>query len=125
MPEVSRVVAADPGEAWNLLTHTRRWPEWGPSVTAVDPEDAQITEDMTGRLRTPVGVWLPFRITGVDPPHTWEWRVLGLPATSHRVEAVPGGCRVSFGVPVVASPYLAVCRTALSRIAALLEGSPG
>ena len=114
-------MAADPGAAWALLTSTRRWPGWGPSVVAVDPTDATIVAGMTGRVRTPVGLWLPFRITRVDPPHAWAWRVLGLPATTHRVEAVPGGCRVSFGVPVVAVPYLVVCRVALSRIAALLE----
>lgn len=121
MPEVARVVGADAGAAWELLTSTRRWPEWGPSVTAVDPADATIVAGMTGRLLTPVGAWWPFRITQMDPPRTWEWSVLGLPATTHRVEAVPGGCRVSFGVPVVAIPYLVVCRVALSRIATLLE----
>jgi uncharacterized protein YndB with AHSA1/START domain len=125
MPEVDRVVAAEPGAAWELLTRTRHWPSWGPSVTAVDPGDATIVAGMTGRVRTPVGLWVPFRITRVDPPHRWEWRVLGLPATTHRVEPVPAGCRVAFGVPLVAIPYLAVCRVALSRIATLLEQPAG
>lgn len=124
MPEVSREVAADPAAAWELLVSTRRWPEWGPSVTAVDPADTTIVDGLTGRVRTPVGVWLPFRITSMDPPRTWAWSVLGLAATTHRVEAAPGGCRVAFGVPPVAFPYLVVCRLALARIAALLEGPP-
>lgn len=76
---------------------------------------------MQGRVRTPVGLWLPFRVTRCEPPHFWAWSVLGIPATTHTVEPAPGGCRISFGVPAVAFPYLVVCLVALRRIAALLE----
>jgi hypothetical protein len=90
-------------------------------VVAVEPADATISMGMRGRVRTPVGVWLPFRITGFAPPHTWSWSVLTIPATSHSVQAVPGGCRIAFGAPGPAWPYLVVCRIALGRIAAILE----
>jgi len=121
MPSVSRVVAAPPEAAWELLSSTRTWPLWGPSVVAVEPADATIHTGMRGRVRTPVGVWLPFRITSCDPPRAWGWSVGPIPATSHTVDAVPGGCRIGFAVALPALPYLVVCRVALGRIAELLE----
>ena len=123
MITVSRCVEATPEAAWDVLASTRAWTRWGPSVTAVDPADSTISSGMRGRVRTPVGIWLPFRITGFDPPHRWAWSVLGIPATSHRVDPAPGGCRISFGVPVAAFPYLLVCRVALRRIAELLAAA--
>ena len=122
---VGRFVEATPHEAWALISRTGSWPIWGPSVSAVEPADAQLSLGMRGRVRTPIGLWLPFHITGFDPPRSWTWSVLSLPAPSHRVEPVPGGCRVSFSVPAPAFPYLAVCRLALERIAALLEAPTG
>jgi len=121
MGSVSRQIRATPAEAWALLVSTSTWSSWGPSVVAVEPADATIRLGMKGRLRTPVGVWLPFCITSYDPPHSWSWAVLGIPATSHTVEAAPGGCRVAFAVPALAVPYLVVCRMALKRIDGLLE----
>lgn len=121
MASVSRVVAASPESAWELLSSTRTWPVWGPSVTAVEPADATIHTGMRGRLRTPVGVWLPFRITSCDAPRSWGWSVGGVPATSHTVDVVPGGCRIGFAVAAPALPYLVVCRIALGRIADMLE----
>ena len=122
MPSVSRVVAVAPEVAWELLVSTRTWPRWGPSVGAVEPADGSIHEGMRGRVRTPVGVWLPFHITSCDPPRAWAWSVGPIPATSHTVEEVPGGSRIGFAVPLPALPYLAVCRVALGRIDALLAG---
>jgi hypothetical protein len=48
--------------------------------------------------------------------HIWEWAVAGVPATTHLVEATPRGCRVTFGVPVLAAAYAPVCIVALRRI---------
>ena len=46
-----------------------------------------------------------------------EQGVTDLPATDHTVEPMgPDGCRVGFGAPALAAPYLAVCRMALSRL---------
>jgi len=116
---VGRDVAAPPAAAWDVLTNTRFWPMWGPSVLAVDPADARIGPGSTGRVRTAVGVWLSFAVTDWHEGRSWSWRVAGLPATGHRVEPTADGCRVSFDVPAVAAPYLLVCRIALGRIARL------
>ena len=113
---VSRFVPAEPAVAWDLLVDTTRWADWGPSVTRVDVPDVRLREHSTGRVRSPVGVWIPFRVTDFDEGRMWSWSVGGVRATTHSVERVPGGCRVSFGVPALVAPYALVCREALRRI---------
>lgn len=116
---VSRVMPVDPAVAWDLLVDTSRWAEWGPSVRAVDLPEGRIRAGSTGRVRTAVGLWVPFEVTGFDEGRSWAWKAVGVPATTHTVEAVADDCRVSFGVPAVAAPYALVCRAALARIEAL------
>lgn len=118
---VSRCIQATPEAAWQLLASTAHWLDWGPSITGVEPLDTLVTDGLVGRVRMPLGLWLPFRIGAVQPPRRWTWSVLGIPATGHQVDAVPGGCRVTFSVPGPAVPYLPVCWWALRRMAALLE----
>ena len=108
-----------------LISRTASWPIWAPTVSAVEPADTELSLGMRGRVRTPVGLWLPFHITSFDPPRSWGWSVLWLSATGHSVEPAPGGCRVSFSVPAPGYAYLAVCRLALERIATLLEAPEG
>jgi hypothetical protein len=57
----------------------------------------------------------------MDPHRSWKWTVLHIAAISRQVDAVPGGCRVTSGVPCLAWPYLLVCRPALRRMAAELD----
>lgn len=114
----TRTIDAAAEDAWALLTDLERWADWGPSVTGaeLDPP-GRFETGATGRVHTVVGPSLPFELTDVRDGGEWSWRVAGVPATSHRVE--PRGedrCRVGFGVPVWASPYLAVCAVALRRI---------
>ena len=124
--DVSRDLAASPAAAWGVLTDTRSWPAWGPSVAEVRTEPPVLAAvGQRGQLRGPVGPWVPFEITGFDPGSRWTWRVAGIAATGHRVEPRPDGCRVVFEVPRLAAPYAAVCRVALRRIAALVEDPAG
>lgn len=122
--DVAAVMPAEPAAAWRLLTDTRTWPAWGPSIRAVTldspDDDPVIALGTTGTVRTVVGMNLPFRILEVDPVARWTWRVAGVPATGHRVEPHPEGCRIIFEVPMLATPYAAVCRVALRRIERLL-----
>ena len=113
---VSRLVPVDPEIVWDLLVDTTRWAEWGPSVTQVDAPDVRLREHSTGRVRSPVGLWVPFRVSEFDDGRSWSWTVAGVRATRHSVEPALRGCRVSFGIPVVAAPYALVCREALRRI---------
>ncbi len=117
----SRFVHVPPEQAWALLSDAGTWSTWGPTVSAAEPVGEQLRLGLRGRVRTPVGLWLPFQITAFDPPRSWAWSVLSIPATNHVIAPAPGGCRVSFAVPTPAFAYLAVCRLALERIVTLLE----
>jgi hypothetical protein len=89
--EVSGVVDAAPAAAWDLLVDTDRWPDWGPSVTAVDCPDRRIREGSTGRVRLPGGLRVPFEVTTLDERRRrWTWAVARIPATGHRVDPVAG-----------------------------------
>jgi len=118
---VSRLMAVDPSVVWDLLVDTSRWSEWGPSVTEVDVPDVRLRARSTGRVRSPLGLWVPFTVTEFEEGRTWAWTVAGVPATTHSVEPAPGGCRVAFGVPTPAAPYALVCRAALRRIERLAQ----
>lgn len=122
---VHRFVPVDPAIAWDLLVDTSRWAEWGPSVRAVELPEGRIRAGSTGRVRTAVGLWVPFEVTGFDQGRSWAWKVAGVPATTHTVEAVSEGSRVSFGMPTVAAPYALVCRAALARIEELAVTAQG
>lgn len=126
MPEVRREVAVAWPHAWAAFARYEHWPTWGPSVTAVEPAHGEVAVGRTGRVRTPVGGWLPFTITAVDPGRRWSWHVAGLPATAHRVEPDgPTRCWLVFEVPWWAAPYALVCRVALGRLAATAERLAG
>ncbi|KYH25665.1 polyketide cyclase / dehydrase and lipid transport [Halalkalicoccus paucihalophilus] len=118
--DVVRPVDAPAEVVWNLLVDTRRWPEWGPSITDVECADRRIESGTTGRVRLVGGIWIPFEVTYRDA-YRWTWEVAGIPATGHRVEPYNGSCLAVFEVPVLAAGYAPVCRLALSRIADLAE----
>jgi hypothetical protein len=116
------VVDAPADEAWDLLTDTTRWAEWGPSVAAVDCPTRFIEAGTRGRIRVAgVGLWVPFEVDSYAiEEKRWTWRVARVPATGHRVDSLGRQCRVTFEVPVLAAGYVPVCRRALDRIASLV-----
>ncbi len=107
-----------PAEAvWALLTNLACWPAWGPTVRGAELDTDTLEAGATGVVTTVVGVRLPFEITSFEDGARWAWKVAGVPATDHTVQALGAErCRVGFGVPWAAAPYLAVCRVALRRI---------
>jgi hypothetical protein len=120
MLEVSADIASSAAVAWRLLTDTHAWPQWGPSVRAVDATARFITAGMTGRVQTTPGLWLPFEITDWQQGRAWAWRVAGIPATGHRVAPLTASsCRVAFTIPRWAPFYRPVCHAALHRLNAL------
>jgi hypothetical protein len=111
------------GRMWELLVDTRAWPRWGPSVRDASLDGEVLAVGATGKVTTAMGATLPFRITALEPGESWSWEVAGVPATDHLVTPLGADrCRVGFGVPWVAAPYLTVCRVALRRMRQLVDG---
>lgn len=116
--EIQQLIDAPVLVVWDQLTRIRQWPRWGPSVVDVQCEDECIRLGSSGRVKTVLGIWLPFEVTDLEPGHSWHWRVGGLPATGHRVEpCAPGQCRLVFQIPWWMAPYGLVCREACRRLA--------
>jgi hypothetical protein len=120
MLEIAATLDTSATVAWQLLTDTRAWPQWGPSVRAVDAPQRFISAGTRGRVQTTVRLWVPFEITDWEEGRAWSWRVGGTPATGHHVIPVTAtSSRVAFTIPRWAPFYLPVCRLALRRLAAL------
>lgn len=121
MPTTGAEVAAPAGLAWRVLVDVERWGLWGPTVRGGEL-DGPFETGTHGRVQVLGGMWLPFVLTDVVVGHRWGWRVAGVPATTHLVDELgPERCRVAFGVPLLAAPYLAVCRVGARRLARLVE----
>ena len=118
---VDRVVDADAETVWTVLADTERWPEWGPSVSAVRSDDRYVESGTTGEIQVAGGPWIPFEVDTCSD-YRWAWRVAELPATGHSVMPLGNGrSRVAFEVPLLASGYAVVCERALDRIERLAE----
>jgi len=118
---VSRVIDAPADIVWDVLTDTERWPDWGPSITAVESPDRYIQSGSRGRVRVLGTVWLPFEITACEN-RRWTWRVARIRATGHFVSDHPAGAVVGFELPVAAAGYVPVCRRSCGRIGQLSRG---
>ncbi len=113
----SKIIPAAPEVVWELLIDTVAWPKWGPTVRGVEYPPRYLSAGSSGSVQTWGGVTLAFRVTEFQPGHRWAWEVAGIPATDHVVSALgPDSCRLAFGAPALAWPYLAVCRLAMRRI---------
>lgn len=121
---VTGEVEAPAAVVWDLLTDPARWPSWGPSVRSAVVDGGVLRGGATGSVRTVLGVTVPFEVTAFEAGRRWAWKVGGVEATDHRVEPLgPGRCRVGFGVPWAAAPYLGVCRLAIGRLRRSATGS--
>jgi uncharacterized protein YndB with AHSA1/START domain len=114
---LKRVIPASPEAVWSIITDTRLWPVWGPSVAAVETKQQRIGPGSTGRIKTVLGFRVPYEVTHFDPGRAWSWKVAGIPATWHEVRPLGADrCILEFGVPAWAAPYLIVCAFAARRI---------
>ena len=114
---VHREIDAPAERLWALLTDLEAWPEWGPTVRGAELRSERLEAGAVGTVTTAIGVEVGFEVTAYEEGARWAWRVAGVPATDHTVEALGANrCRVGFGVPWPAGPYLAVCQIALQRL---------
>ncbi len=115
--EIHREIAASRQQLWNIITDTEKWCRWGPSVVEVDCVMQQITAGSSGRVKTVVGVWLPFVITEYKESYYWRWKIGPVEATGHRLTKIADNkCLLAFDMPWWAAFYLPVCYLALQRI---------
>jgi len=119
---IGLVIECSPEDAWHVLTDTRLWPVWGPSVRRVHCDQRLIGPGSTGRVKSALGMWVPFTITEYRYQHSWAWRIGPFQATGHNLKKRDGSsCTVAFDMPWWAAPYLVICLVALRRIKRLLE----
>ncbi len=123
---IYREISASPRQLWEIITDTTQWSEWGPSVVQVDCVQQYISEGCSGRVKTVIGVWLPFAITKYKEPYYWSWRIGNVEATGHRLAKVADNrCHLAFDMPWWAVFYLPVCYIALRRIESLSNRADG
>ena len=123
---VTAEIDAPAATVWGLLVDLDAWPRWGPSVRRASVEGGALAAGAHGKVTTAAGFSLPFEVTAFEPGVGWAWKVGGINATDHRVEPLGADrCRVGFGVAWPATPYLAVCRIALGRLARLAAKQTG
>lgn len=114
---VTRKMAGEAPRLWAILTDTSLWPQWGPSVRAVQCSTRYIGAGSKGRVQTAAGIWLPFTVIEYRDLHHWAWRVCGIKATEHSLAASHGStCSVVFTMPWWSAPYALVCHIALCSI---------
>jgi hypothetical protein len=116
---IHREIDAPAEAVWELLSNPEYWPDWGPTVKRAQLQGDLIEAGAVGAVTTVMKFDLPFEITAYNDGAHWAWKVAGVEATDHTVEPLaPARCRVGFGVPWPAAPYLAVCRVAMARLEA-------
>ena len=119
---IIRIIQTTPEALWDMLTDTKSWPQWGPTVKAVQSNSQYIRAGSTGHVKTVFGFWAPFVITEWIDGQYWSWHVFNIRATGHRIEIIDGKCcRLIFEVPFWAGPYAIICKVAADRIARYLE----
>ncbi|MFB6118675.1 SRPBCC family protein [Halosegnis sp.] len=118
--EVHERVPVPRERIWHLLRDTEAWPEWGPSVRAVESPVRYVEPGTEGGVQTVAGIWLSFSVD-VCESYRWTWTVAGLPATGHRAERGRSGTEsiAVIEVPLAAAGYVPVCRRGLRRLARL------
>jgi len=83
-----------PAEAWDKLSRPGRWHEWAPHVRGAWGLGDVVRAGDAGAARLLGAIPVPVRITAVDAPRSWSWRVGALVEMDHRVVARPGGLAV-------------------------------
>jgi hypothetical protein len=79
-----------------MLSRPARWHEWAPHLYGAWGLGGEVRAGDAGAARLLGAVPVPVRITAVDAPRSWTWRVGALVEMDHRVTARQGGgCTVA------------------------------
>ncbi len=113
-----------PDEVWERYAEPARWPTWAPQITDVQVPVARLAAGVTGRVRGPAGVTLPFVVESVDEAaRRWAWTVDAGPVRLHLLHWVSDGpdggsttgLRTTGPLPVVAA-YAPLAQLAIGRL---------
>ena len=114
-----------PAEAWDKLSRPGRWHEWAPHVRGAWGLGDVVRAGDAGAARLLGAIPVPVRITAVDAPRSWSWRVGALVEMDHRVVARPGGLAVELdlrapapleaGLALAYGPLIALALRRLAR----------
>jgi uncharacterized protein YndB with AHSA1/START domain len=114
---VRRTISEPQRKVWELLTNTKYWPMWGPSIQSVAPRDTKIILGTKGSVKTVFGFHVSFVITKFEEQNVWDWDTCGLPVTGHTIRSIsPHSTEVIFDLPVLLAPYALFCWMALHKI---------
>ena len=123
-----RVSVTGPSEvatAWERYLFPARWAEWAPQIRAVECTAERIAPGVSGVVRGPAGLAIPFRVLEVDDAaRAWRWSVTaaGIRVVMHHdLAATPDGTVAGLtmdGPAVVVLGYGPVARLALRRLVA-------
>ena len=113
-----------PAAAWEDYAEIAAWARWAPPIRGVQADGERLVAGLTGTVRGPGRLTVPFTVTAVDPEQrTWEWEVG--PASRrlrmrHEILARPGGGSVAtltvIGPALVVLGYPELARLALARL---------
>lgn len=113
----------DVGTAWERYADLRRWADWAPQVRGVEAAGPRLVTGLSGRVRAPLGVPVPFVVDRVDEAaRSWRWTVsvLGVAVTlTHDLTPTPAGTRAGLTIEAPAPFALAYglpARAALRRL---------
>lgn len=114
---------------WERYADPTRWADWAPHVRGVEVdvhgEDVRLQPGLSGRVRGPMGLRVPFVVTAVDEERrTWSWTVRAPLVTvhlDHTLAEVSDGTVAGLVLrgpwPVIRA-YRPVARWALRRLVA-------
>lgn len=115
-------IDASAAAVWDLIARFEHWQDWGTTIREVSVDAETVAPGVRGRVRTIVGIWLPFAITDVDDGRYWTWTVAGRPATGHEITPSDSATvRLDFTVVWPLLPYLLPMWLAVRRIRHLAE----
>lgn len=72
--EATITIAAPQETVWRILSGVAQWPDWLPTVSAVEPQTgATLALDARYRVLQPKLRPALWRVTQLDPPHQFTW----------------------------------------------------